>query len=132
MPLKEILFPNESRGFWGKRWLNVVFRSLHLCGIAVYTGGVFFGVASELILPSYIVSSATGFAIMGMDLYSNGKWLFQNRGFFIVLKLILLGILPHLGEQQKWGLVGIIILSSMISHATANFRYYSLYHRKKI
>ncbi len=132
MDLYRIFFPIESRGFWGKRWLNVVFRSIHLCGIGIYTGGVFFDIAPELILPSYLTSSLSGLAIMGMDLYSNGKWIFQNRGFFIVIKLILLGVLPHIGTYQKWGLLVVIVFSSVISHATADFRYYSLFHRKRI
>ncbi len=132
MTLKQILFPAESRTLWGKRWANVVFRSLHLCGIGVYTGGVFFSVASDAVMTAYLVTAVSGLAIMVMDLYSNGKWIFQNRGFIIVLKLIILGILPHLGEYFKWGLLGVIILSSWISHATGDVRYYSLYHRKRI
>jgi hypothetical protein len=132
MNLYQVFFPVESRGFPGKRWLNVIFRSLHLCGIGVYMGGVFFDIGTDLLMPSYLVSSLSGLAIMVMDLYSNGKWIFQNRGFFIVIKLILLGLLPHIGEYQKWGLLAIIAFSSVVSHATADFRYYSLFHRKRI
>jgi hypothetical protein len=132
MKLRKIFFPAESRRFFGKRWLNVIFRSLHLCGTGVYTGGVFFDVAPELICPSYLVSSLSGLAIMGMDLYCNGKWVLQNRGLFVLTKLILLGILPHIGEYQKWGILVIIVLSSLIAHATADFRYYSLFYRRRI
>ncbi len=132
MNLHQIFFPLESRSLWGKRWLNVVFRSLHLCGIGVYTGGVFFDISSQLVMPSYIITAVSGLAIMGMDLYSNGKWIFQNRGLFIFIKIALLGILPHLGSHAKWGLMGIIVLSSYISHATADVRYYSVFHRKRI
>jgi hypothetical protein len=132
MNLKQLLFPAESRTLWGKRWANVVFRSLHLCGIGVYTGGVFFGVASNMVMTSYLVTTASGLAIMAMDLYTNGKWIFQNRGFIIILKIIILGLLPHFDDLQKWGLIGIIALSGIISHATADFRYYSLFHRKRI
>ena len=132
MSLYHIFFPVESRSFWGKRWLNVIFRSIHLCGIGVYTGGVFFNVSPELITPSYIATSLSGLAIIGMDLYGHGKWIFQNRGFFIIVKLGLLGLLPHIGDYQRWGLLVIIVFSSVISHATADFRYYSLFHRKRI
>ncbi len=132
MSLYRVFFPVESRSFPGKRWLNVIFRSLHLCGIGVYTGGVFFGIATDLTMPSYIVTAISGLAIMGMDLFNNGKWIFQNRGFFIIVKLVLLGLLPHIGEYHKWGLLVMIVFSSVISHATADFRYYSLFHRKRI
>jgi hypothetical protein len=132
MSLRQFLFPVESRSFWGKRWLNVIFRSVHLCGMGVYTGGVFFGVAQAAVMPSYLVTAFSGLAIMGMDLFGNFKFVFQNRGAFILVKLVLLGMLPHFPEYQKWGLLGIIVVSSVISHATANFRYYSLFHRKQI
>ncbi|MCG8335157.1 MAG: hypothetical protein MJE63_11600 [Proteobacteria bacterium] len=117
---------------WGKRWANVFFRSLHLCGVGVYTGGVFFGIATDAVMTSYLVTAFSGLAIMVMDLYTNGKWIFQNRGFIIIIKIVLLGLLPHTGYLQKWGIIGIIIISSLISHATADFRYYSIFHRKRI
>ncbi|MBU2510189.1 hypothetical protein KJ966_02590 [bacterium] len=132
MSLYRIFFPLESRSLWGKRWLNVVFRSLHLCSIGIYTGGVFFDISSELVMPSYIIAALSGLAIMAMDLYSNGKWIFQNRGLFIVIKIVLLGVLPHLGSYTRWGVLGIIIFSSYISHATADVRYFSVFHRKRI
>lgn len=132
MSLKQLFFPLESRSFWGKRWLNVVFRSLHICGLSVYCGGVFFSIASDLLLDSYLITAFSGFAIIGMDLYSNGKWIFQNRGFLIIVKVVVLGLLPHFPDYHKWLLLLIIIWSSVISHATADFRYYSLFHRKRI
>lgn len=132
MSIYRIFFPEESRKLWGKRWLNVVFRSLHLCGIGIYTGGVYFDVAAELVYPSYLLTALSGLGIILMDLYSNGKWIFQNRGFLIILKIVILGFVPHMGSYEKWGILGIIIFSSLISHATADFRYYSLFHRKRI
>ena len=132
MSVKQIFFPEESRSLWGKRWLNVIFRTAHLCGIAVYTGGVFFNITTELVMPSYLISAVSGLAIMVMDLYTNGKWVFQNRGLFIFIKIGLLGVIPHFGEFMKWGVLGIIVLSSYISHATADVRYYSVFHKRRI
>ncbi len=132
MSLQTIFFPEESRGFWGKRWINVLLRSLHLCGVGVYTGGVFFNVAPDLVLESYVFTAITGLIMMGIDIYSNGKWVIQNRGWLIILKVVLLGLLPHIGIYKKWGVIGIILLSSLVSHATADFRYFSPLHGKKI
>ncbi len=132
MGLYNVLFPENSRTVPGKRWLNVVMRTLHLCGMGVYTGGVFFDVVSNMIFPSFIITAVTGLIIIAMDLVSNGKWIFQNRGIFIIFKIILIGLLPHVGIFKKWGIMGIIIISSYISHATADVRYYSFFHRKRI
>ncbi len=70
--------------------------------------------------------------MLGADVYSNGKCLFQNRGFLIIVKLILLGIYQHLGVGGAWLMLFIIFFSSILSHGTADFRYYSIFHRKRI
>lgn len=103
-----------------------------MCGVAGYTGGVFFNADAAALHPWYLLTSLSGLAIMGMDLYSNGKCLLQNRGLFILVKLVILGFLPHLPHFQQWGLMIIIVFSSIISHGTANFRYYSIFHRRQI
>jgi len=132
MRFSDIIFPAESRSFPGKRWGNVISRSLHLCGAAVYTGGLYFGVAIDLLNPWYILTAASGFFMLGADLYSNGKNLFQNRGFLIIIKLIILGIYQHLHVGGAWLMLCIIFFSSILSHGTADFRYYSIFHRKRI
>lgn len=108
MRFSDIIFPAESRSFPGKRWGNVISRSLHLCGAAVYTGGLYFGVTTELLTSWYILTAVSGFFMLGADLYSNGKNLFQNRGFLIVIKLIILGIYQHLHVGGAWLMLCII------------------------
>ncbi|MBM9514237.1 hypothetical protein [Desulfogranum marinum] len=132
MRLSNIFFPEESRGFPGKRWGNVIFRSLHLCGMAVYTGGLYFDVAAPLLTPWYIATAASGLLMMGADIYSNGKWIFQNRGFLIIIKILILGILHHSTINPIWPVLWIIFASGLISHGTATFRYYSIFHRRQI
>ena len=132
MRLRDTFFPAESRTFTGKRWGNVISRSLHLCGMAVYTGGLYFDVAAPLLTPWYIVTAASGLFMMGADLFSNGKWIFQNRGFLIMVKVLILGILHHTGINPIWPVLAIIFFSGITSHATARFRYYSLFHRRQI
>ena len=132
MRLPDTFFPEESRTFIGKRWGNVISRSLHLCGMAVYTGGLYFEVAAPLLTPWYIITAASGLFMMGADIYSNGKWIFQNRGFLIIIKVLILGVLQHTAIHPTWPVLLIIIASGVISHATAKFRYFSLFHGRQI
>lgn len=132
MSLFRLVFPKDSRDFWGKRWLNVVMRSMHLCGASGYAGGILLDVASEQVRIFFLITAISGLIMMVVDIFSNGIWLIQNRGWLIVLKIILLGMLPLIAPYQKWGLLGIIILSSIVSHATADFRYYSPFFLKKL
>ncbi|MCP4754696.1 MAG: hypothetical protein GY866_27765 [Proteobacteria bacterium] len=132
MSLLRIFFPENSRDFFGKRWLNVLLRSVHLVGASGYTGAVFFDVTSEPARIFYLVTALSGLVMVAIDIISNGIWIIQNRGWIIILKIILLGQLSLIAPYEKWGLLGVIVLSSLVSHATANFRYYSPFHRKKI
>lgn len=131
MSLFRLVFPEKNRSFPGKRWLNVIFRSIHICGVVAYSGGVFFDAPfSQLGLP-YAITAISGLAIIALDVYGNGVWLIQNRGWMIILKLLALGVLHRFETYEKIGLMVVIIISSIVSHGTANFRYYSVYHRKR-
>ncbi|MCP4756159.1 MAG: hypothetical protein GY866_35300 [Proteobacteria bacterium] len=132
MKIFRLIFPENSRDFYGKRWLNVVLRSVHLCGACGYAGGVLLDVTSEPVRIFYLVTAISGLIMMAIDIISNGIWIIQNRGWLIILKIFLLGQLPLIAPYEKWGLLGIVVLSSLVSHATANFRYYSPLHRRKI
>jgi len=132
MNLIRLIFPSESRRIPGKRWLNVIFRSLHLCSASTYAGGFLFDVPYEQLRIFYITTALTGLAMMLMDVLTNGIWLIQNRGWMMLLKVILLSHLALLDPFQKWGIVGIIFLSGIVSHGTAAFRYYSLAHRRMV
>lgn len=132
MQFKQVFFPTESRSFPGKRWANVVCRSVHLCCAAVFTGGLLFSTSADIPSIWYFGTILSGLLMMGADIYGNGKYLLQNRGFFIAVKMILLGVLHHAGLETLSAMLIIIFLSGIISHAPARFRYYSLYHRREI
>ena len=132
MELKNILFPPENRTFWGKRWIKVILLNLHLCGVCGYVGGVWVDAANNL-LPTYLlIAITTGFILVAVEVYSNCVWILQNRGWMILLKVVLLPFLHFIAPYEKWGLLGIVFLSGWISHAKGNFRYYSIFHRKRI
>ncbi len=132
MQLPNAIFPNESRTFPGKRWLNVLCRSIHLCTAAVYTGGIFFEINPLVLISWLIATGISGGCMMAADLYSNGKWMLQNRGFLILLKIVVLGIFNHWVGMTAGVVLLITFISGISSHAPAKFRYYSVFHRKEI
>ncbi len=132
MTLKQLLFPEQSRSFPGKRWANVGIRSLHLLGVAMFSGGLYFDINQTALLPWYMMTAVSGVALTALDTYGNGKWLIQNRGASVLFKIAVLGILTHTHMLNKWVIILLIILSGVTSHAPARFRYYSLYHGKEI
>jgi len=107
-------------------------RTLHICAATGYGGGVLLDQPYEQIRLFYILTAISGLTMVLVDVFSNGIWLLQNRGWLIILKIVLLGTLWLIAPYEKWGLLGIIALSSIVSHGTANFRYYSPFFRRRI
>lgn len=132
MGLFSLFFPENSRHFIGKRWLNVLLRSIHLCSASGYAGGFLFDVPSEQLRLLYIITAITGLLMILSDVFSNAVWLIQNRGWMIILKIVLLGQLALIDPFEKWGIFAIILLSGIVAHGTAGFRYYSIFHRRMI
>ncbi len=126
------LFPEHSRTFTGKRWLNIALRTVHLIGVAGLGGAYLYAAPRELWSPYLWLSLISGFAMVLLSLYSNGIWLLQLRGQLILLKLCLLGVMLWLPAfNLQLGMV-VIVLSSVIAHAPGNIRYYSLWHQRRI
>ncbi len=131
-PFKAMLFPDQGRDFKAKRWLKIILRTGHLIGIA----GMATYVLSDTLITNWLfyihLTIASGVAIMLLDIWSNGIWLFQLRGQAIIIKLILFTILL-MTEQYDSGLFfGMIVISGLIAHAPSDVRYYSIYHRRRI
>ena len=129
--LKTWLFPTIPRNFFGKRWLQISLRTLHLCGVAGLTGGIIYGLATEQWLGFLHLTLASGICYFLIDIYCNAMTLIQLRGLVIFIKLALLGILYYLPEHSHV-IFSIIVISSLISHAPGNVRYFSLPHWKRM
>ena len=74
----------------------------------------------------------SGLILVTIEIYSNCIWLIQNRGWMILLKVFLLTQLSLFFPYEKWGLLFIVFLSGWVSHAKGDFRYYSIFHRKRM
>ena len=132
MSIRELLFPAESRLFPGQRWVNISLRTLHLIGLA--------GIGSGFLYPAHAGASnsylyltfASGLVLTLISIWSNAIWLLQLRGQAILLKLLLLALIPLWPMFSGGLLILVIIISSYISHAPGDVRYYSIYHRCRI
>ena len=131
MKRRQLLFPAQSRAFWGQRWVSISLRSLHLLGIAGVGGAFLFNLPEQQWLAYMVLTIATGSAMMVMEIWSNGIWLIQLRGLATLLKLLLLAMTFLVG-LQPYILVFVILISGVMSHAPGKVRYYSIFHRKII
>ncbi len=125
MSIKEILFPEQSRAFKGKRWFDIVLRTIHQIGLMGIAGGVLFDAEKSLWFPYFITTIVSGLVMLCLSLWSNGKWMLQNRGLAIIFKFIMLLFIPIFPDHELLILFVIVIISGFSSHAPARFRYYS-------
>ena len=128
MSMKSLLFPPQARDFPGLRWLNISLRSLHLVGMAGMGGSYLFSAVMNPLLDFWLITLLSGATMVVLAIWSDGRWLLQLRGAAILIKLLLLLLLPWLNELfshgAAWGLIVIILLSSLISHAPGKVRYH--------
>ncbi len=115
-----------------KRWTKISLRSLHLVSVAGVGGGILFSLDKTVWVNYWWLALASGVLMMAIDIVSNPVWLVQVRGLVIYLKLVMLAVLGAFPQWAGMILLMIIILSSVISHAPGNLRYYSIYHKKVI
>lgn len=130
--MNRLLFPYETRSFFGKRWLKVSLRTLHLLGTAGVGGGVLYNLSQQFWFPYLWLVIFSGLAIIAVEIWSNGIWLIQIRGLVIVIKILLISILLFEESFAMIVLIIIIGLSGIISHAPGNVRYFSIFHWKRV
>lgn len=123
--LKKLFFPQQARSFYGKRWLDIILRSIHLMGLLGVAGGYLFNAEQSLWIAYFWATILSGLAMVLLSLWSHGKWLLQTRGLAIVIKSFILALLPVFPGYEQYLLLIIVLISGISSHAPAKFRYYS-------
>ena len=118
------LFPEEKRDFAARRYVNIALRTLHLVGIAGFSGLFLFQLPAEIWQPYARLAVTTGLAMLLLEIWTDGICILQLKGLAIFVKLaILLSIVifPQIGQLGFWT---IILISGYFSHAPGRVRYY--------
>lgn len=112
--------------------MKITFRTLHLLGIAGIGATFLLHQSSQNWQYFLQLTVFSGGVLMCLDIFGNAVWLIQVRGVTIFFKFGLLFLLISFSDFQAPIFSLIIILSSVISHAPSNVRYFSLLHFRKI
>ena len=132
MSLLQILCPREERTFKGSRWVSISLRTLHLIGLLGAGGGFLFQAPKAVWLPYWILCMISGIGMVCLYVWYTAIWLVQLRGLTVIVKFGLLSALPLLAGYEVHALTCVIVVSSIISHAPGDVRYYSVFHRRRI
>ncbi len=127
-----MLFPDPPRHLPHARIISIALRTLHIAAVGILLGGHTFEVAAARLLPWLYLSILSGAGLIGVDLYSSCKWLYQGKGVLVLLKLLLIAAVAVFWEQRVWLLLAALVIGSVGSHMPGRFRYYSFIHRRVI
>jgi len=105
---------------------------VHIAAIGILLGGHFFDIAHTRLFIWLYLSIISGAGLIGIELYSSFKWLYQGKGVLVLIKLLLVASVAVFWEQRLWLLLIVLIIGSVGSHMPGRFRYYSIRHRRVI
>lgn len=131
-PWKQLLFPEPPRNLPNARGISIIFRTLHIAAIGILLGGHYFATPAPRLLLWLYLSIGSGVALIGIEVYSSCKWLYQGKGVLVLVKILLVIAVAVFWEQRVWLLLAVLVIGSVGSHMPGRFRYYSLIHRRVI
>jgi len=131
-PWQRVLFPDPPRPLPYARAISIALRTVHIAAVGILLGGHAFEVTAVRLLPWLYLSIVSGAGLIGLELYSSCKWLYQGKGVLVLLKLLLIAAVAVFWEQRLWLLLAALVLGSVGSHMPGRFRYYSVIHRRVV
>jgi hypothetical protein len=131
-PLRNIVFPGESRDFRGRRWLDICLRTLHLVGLAGLGGLCAYAIDGDYWNAFSHLTLWSGVGLAGIAIWSNGVWLLQLCGQAVLFKLGLLALIPLQPDYRLHLLLLVVVISGVISHAPSSVRHYSWIYRRRL
>jgi hypothetical protein len=129
---KRILFPEPPRDLPYARAISIGMRTLHIAAIGILLGGHVFALPAERLYVWLFLTLLSGAGLIGVEVYSSCKWLYQGKGVLVLLKLLLVAAVAVWWEQRVWLLLLVLLIGSVGSHMPGRFRYYSIIHRRVI
>jgi hypothetical protein len=129
---QRLLFPEPPRPVPHARAISITLRTVHIAAIGILLGGHVFALPAPRLLLWLYLSIVSGAGLIGLELYSSCKWVYQGKGVLVLVKLLLIAAVAVCWEQRVWLLLAALVIGSVGSHMPGRFRYYSLLHRRVI
>jgi hypothetical protein len=127
---RRILFPDPPRKLACARAWNISARTAHIGVTGILFGGHVFQIPADQLRIWLIATILTGAALVVLEGFSHGRWLYEGRGVAVFVKLLLLCLVPLFWGWRVFILALVVVIASVGSHMPARFRYYSVIHRR--
>lgn len=130
--LTRLLLPEPPRVLPYARAISIGLRTWHIAAIGILLGGHVFDLPADRLFVWLLLSLISGAGLIGIELYSSCKWLYQGKGVLVLLKLLLVAAVAVWWEHRVALLLAVLAIGSVGSHMPGRFRYYSIVHRRVI
>jgi len=114
------------------RWLNIALRTAHISVMGILLGGHAFDVAPERLEFVLWLTIGTGLALAAVENGGRLLWFHQGRGLMTMAKLALICVVPFAWDHRLPILLTAVVVASVGSHMSGQFRYYSVVYHKVI
>ena len=114
------------------RWLNIALRTAHIGAMGILLGGHAFNVDPERLMLVLWLTIGTGVGLIALESGAKLLWLHQGRGIMVIVKLALICCVPLFWDYRLPILLTVVVVSSVGSHMSGRFRYYSVYYREVV
>ena len=122
--LRRGLLPEPPRSIPRDRLWRTLARALHLTAMGVLLGGVAFRIDEARLEPWSLGTLATGFLLLGFDLYKSCAWLAQGSGAAFLVKLLLLGCgFLRPAQRFAWYLAATVV-AGIGAHMAGRWRHH--------
>lgn len=112
------------RDFPGKRWLNMLLRTIHIVGVVLF-GAALLGAGSPPLGATVILAS--GLSMLAIDTWSKPEHLCEIAGFGVLLKLALIGLISVLQQLALPAFWILVVFSTLLAHAPGHIRHRRLF-----
>ena len=119
-----------NRNFPGQRWVRICLRSGHLLFMGLLVGGVAQGIPMSQLPEAYWGTLLTGGLFALLDFYNTFVWIYQIKGWVVILKIFLMAMAGQSEHNALLFLGAAVILGGISSHMPGSLRYYSVLHRR--
>lgn len=110
--------------------MRIILRTIHLIGMAFLVGGVAQGLPMAELRHAYWTTVGSGLLFVAAELFSTFIWLFQLKGWAVIIKMGLLAGAMLVPDRALAFLITAIVIGGISSHMSGRYRYYSLIHRR--
>ena len=109
-----------------QRILSVAARTTHIAAFAILLGGAAWDIDPARLSAAWMVTAASGLALMAVEAAASPGWLLQIRGAVVLGKLGLLVLVPVAGDLRVPLLLIVLVVASVASHMPGRLRHASL------